>query len=554
MVWFILFFVVTSSSCEKDDNKSPLNELESFEIEELDASFKISDGVVSAMVPAGTDLTNLTPVFEVSEKAKVYIGNEIVESGVSKYDFSEGLDLVVEAENGDRNTYTVVVGKKPGSQPVADAGADQIVYVSEGETSVNVSLDGSESQAGEGDVSGFSWELDGEEVASGAEAEVDLTVGTYNIVLIVENSLGDTHADEVVIDVREATQYAPVDPNATEETKNLLMNLGKIANGPEFIFGQEFPMSFKLGELRWDLSTSDAREVTGDHPGVFGIDPHYMLYKSDDQRDLHIQEARYAYENGGIVTFDFHQQSRFDNKIYIDDISNEKDKSLMYDIVNDLDGSREWYLDELDVIINWINDDLGFPVVFRLFHEMNGGWFWWGTEASQHSPELYKDFFRLTVDYLKEHSNLVLFSWSPNHPFNTDYYPGNAYVDVVGVDMYEPGKSQLTSLLKEVSAFAEENNKIAALTETGQRDDYINNHPDFWTSTILGAIKDGGDDINIAWVLAWFNAPWHSTSTQEELFIPNADSPSNAKNSFIDFYQDDHTLFLNETESRNVYE
>lgn len=552
-IWFFLFLGLSSSSCKEDDNnKSVMAELEAFNIEALDVSFKISDNVVSAMVPAGTDLTGLTYSFEVSEKATAYVGDEIVELGVAKHDFSEALELIVEAENGNRNEYTVVVGKKPNTGPLADAGEDRVVYVSQNETSVTVMLDGSGSSDEDGEIVSYLWTENGEQIATSVQAEVVFPIGSHTVTLTVEDSQGDTYTDEILIEVREIVGYVPVDADATQETKNLLMNLGKIANGSEFIFGQEFPMSFQLNNLRWNLGTSDSKDVVGDHPGVFGIDPHYMMYKGDDQRDLHIEEARFAYENGGVVTFDFHQQSRFNNKIYIKDISDDRDKSLMYDIVNDLNGSREWYFAELDVILDWINVDLGFPVVFRLFHEMNGGWFWWGTDATGHSSELYKEFFRLSVDYLKANSNLVLFSWSPNHPFDLDYYPGNDYVDVVGVDIYEPGASHLTTLLKEVSAFAIENNKIAALTETGQRDDYINNHPDFWTETILKAIKDGGDEIKIAWVLGWFNAPW--ASSQSDLFIPNAASPSSAKNDFIKFYNDDMTLFLKDTENRKMYE
>ena len=146
--------------------------------------------------------------------------------------------------------------------------------------------------------------------------------------------------------------------------------------------------------------------------------------------------------------------------------------------------------------------------------------------------------FLVDYDYIKDRSNL-LFSWSPNHPFGNTYYPGDDYVDIVGVDIYEPGASQLTSLLKEVSAFALENNKIAALTETGNRNNYINNDPDFWSSTILKAIKDGGDEIKIAWVLAWFNAPW--TSSQSDLFILTP--VLGTAKTIYKVFQDDYTFF-----------
>lgn len=310
-------------------------------------------------------------------------------------------------------------------------------------------------------------------------------------------------------------------------------------------------MSFKLNGLRNDLSTSDCHDVTGDHPGVFGIDPHYMLYKSESQKQLHIDEAKAAYHGGAVVTFDFHQQSRTDHKIYIKDITTSTDKSLMYDIVNDRNGARSWFYSELDEIITFINTDLGFPIVFRLFHEMDGDWFWWGSSATNHSASLYIDFYQLAVDYIKERSNLVLFAWSPNYKLNESYYPGDDYVDVVGFDIYEPNVNTLKNNLVSLSDFALAHNKIAALTETGYRYDFINNKPEFWSDIVLEAIEQGGSDIRIAWVLAWFNAPWHSS--QSDLIIPDANSAQNAKNNFIHFKNDSHTLFMEDVNAINIY-
>ena len=546
-----LLLLVTFLSCEKEDNKSPLNELKKFEIKELDITFKITNNIASAMVPASTDLKDRTILFEVSEKAQVYIGGEIQESGVSRHDFSNALELTVEAENGNRNIYSVVVGKKPNTKPVANAGENQTIYLSEDQNMVNVKLDASASSDEDGDIHAYSWKLNGNEFATGVNAGIDLGVGIHSIVLTVEDMLGAIDSDELTIDIRKLGQYTPIDPGATQATKNLLMNLGKIADGPEFIFGQEFPMSFKLNSLRNDLSTSDSKEVTGDHPGVFGIDPHYMLYKTASEKQLHIDEAKYAYNNGAVVTLDFHQQSKSDKKIYINDITTATDKSLMYDIVNDLNGSRAWFFGEMDQIITIINVDLNFPVVLRLFHEMDGGWFWWGSKATNHSTQLYIDFYKLTVDYVKNRTDLVLFAWSPNRELNTSYYPGDAYVDIVGVDIYDTNGSTIKQSLIELTNFSLSHNKVAALTEVG-RNNFIANDPDFWSNTLLQSIKDGGSSIKIAWVLGWFNAPWKSS--QDDLFIPNSASNSSVKNDFIKFKNDPQTLFMEDVKSLKMYD
>ena len=80
---------------------------------------------------------------------------------------------------------------------------------------------------------------------------------------------------------------------------------------------------------------------------------------------------------------------------------------------------------------------------------------------------------------------------------------------------------------------------------------YINLSPKFWTSNILTAIEQGGTDIRIAWVLAWFNAPWKSS--QNDLFIPNNNSSTTVKDDFVDFKNSSTTLFQEEVKTLSVY-
>ena len=373
----------------------------------------------------------------------------------------------------------------------------------------------------------------------------------HTITLTVRDNYGLTHTDELSVSIQVMGTYTPIDPDVTQATRNLYTNLAKIANSDEFIFGQEFPMSFKLNSMRNDISSSDSKEVSGDHPGVFGIDPHYMLYKTASQRKLHIDEAKYAYNHGAIVTMDFHQQSKNDHSIYMKSITNPLDKSLMYDIVHDLNGARAWYFGEINQVIGIINNDLNFPIVWRLFHEMDGDWFWWGSKATNHSKQLYIDFYRLTVDHIKDRTNLVLFAWSPDKNFDINYYPGDNYVDIVGVDNYDSDSNFIRQTLVKLTNFSITHNKVAVLSEIG-RNNYVTEDPTFWSTTLLKTIKDAGSTIKIGWVLAWFNAPWKSE--QNDLFIPNVQSPTNVKDDFIKFKNDSKTLFMEDVKLLKMYE
>ena len=533
-------------------NLSNNKSLFAFSIKEFpDLSFSgLAQNELKTTLATNAAITELTAVFEVSEGATVYIGETLQKSGVTTNDFTQEVVYTIKAEDGSTSIFTVTINPYINQAPTASAGDDLILYLPVAAENMIVALDASQSTDPENQGLVYEWTLNNNGISDTQQTEVILAIGVYEITLTVTDTEGASDSDILVVEIRALGTYTPVDFGATEQTHNVLNNLAALAYGESFAFGQEFPLSFQLNALNYDLTTSDCKDVSGDHPAVFGIDPHYMLYKGASQRQLHIDEAIAAYENGSIVTFDFHQRSKTDGQIYYDELTTNTDKTLMYDIVNDLNGSKDWYFNEMDIILDIINNDLGFTIIFRPLHEMNGDWFWWGTQTANHSSELYIALYQMTVDYIRERTDHVLFAWSPNYPFDQSYYPGDGYVDVVGLDYYIPGKSSLKNALIELTDFAEQHGKIAALTETGQQN-YIYDNPDFWSDNILSVIEGGGSDIRIAWALGWFNAPWDDS--QSNLFIPNEESPQNAKDDFIAFRNSPKTLFQADIQALNVY-
>ncbi|UVI31124.1 glycoside hydrolase family 26 protein [Paenibacillus spongiae] len=79
--------------------------------------------------------------------------------------------------------------------------------------------------------------------------------------------------------------------------------------------------------------------------------------------------------------------------------------------------------------------EAGIPVFLRFANEMNGDWVPWHGD-----PKAYIEKFRLVTKVFKEEApDNVVMVWSPDrlpeHNIN-DYYPGDAYVDWVGVSLY----------------------------------------------------------------------------------------------------------------------
>jgi beta-mannanase len=245
---------------------------------------------------------------------------------------------------------------------------------------------------------------------------------------------------------------AQIDGDATTQTKNLYKNLKKLAfDRRDILFGQEFfnTQSFGINEQN-DPNVSDYKSTTGDHPAVLGQDFKWYLTKSWELARMKAA-AKYVYNNGGVVTMDFHMDSKYHDghefKKYQNQYEKVDDTYLMFNIGSQNNNYQEmtWFNGELQKVANVLND-LKIPIVVRLFHEMNGNWMWWGTQAYGGSDSYIK-MYKYAVDYIKNRTQYALFAWTPNYPFDSgnnpgiNYYPGDNYVDVVGVDFYDIGSS-----------------------------------------------------------------------------------------------------------------
>jgi mannan endo-1,4-beta-mannosidase len=110
------------------------------------------------------------------------------------------------------------------------------------------------------------------------------------------------------------------------------------------------------------------------------------------------------------------------------------------DIANLLQTNTETHqrwMRELDLTAEGLRDlkDAGVVVLWRPFHEMNGGWFWWGAKE----PAQFIAVWRHMFDYFSKTKALdnLLWVYGPNHGQNTaKYYAGDGYVDLVGLDAY----------------------------------------------------------------------------------------------------------------------
>ncbi len=115
-----------------------------------------------------------------------------------------------------------------------------------------------------------------------------------------------------------------------------------------------------------------------------------------------------------------------------------------------LDGKYDNYIIEFADTIKSFE-----KVVFlRFMHEMNLNTYHWGVEESNYNenyPKIYKSIYRYVANIFKRNSidNVIWIfcpncTSVPNEPWNNliNYYPGDRYVDVLGMDGYNWGTTQ----------------------------------------------------------------------------------------------------------------
>lgn len=344
----------------------------------------------------------------------------------------------------------------------------------------------------------------------------------------------------------------PIDPQATPETAALFRNLRKLA-GDHVLFGHQHATEYGHG---WygEAGRSDVHSVTGSHPAVVGFDfsglsgrPAEVIEKNKAQ----LREGIAAtYDRGGVATVAWH----FTNPVTPQTGFYWKDSVSAPAVRHLVPGGSHHaqYKDILRTVGELANSIRGkdgklVPMIFRPYHEFDGGWFWWGKPHC--TREEFVDLWRFTASYLRDSLGVhnFLYAFSPDCLFNTeaeflDRYPGDAWVDMVGMDNYADfGRNGRYNLeagirkLKIVSDYARKAGKLAAFTETGLES--IPN-PTWWTGTLLKALR--AEEMQLAYVLVWRN----DAKSPTHYYAPFPGHPSAPD--FLKFYHDPYTLFEND--------
>jgi mannan endo-1,4-beta-mannosidase len=225
--------------------------------------------------------------------------------------------------------------------------------------------------------------------------------------------------------------FAPANPHASPAARRVLAYFQKLAAtnaGPRIISGQfsDFGDGASLAIM------DQIHGVTGRWPAMIGVDYADFGRGSLTYKAPNAAAAAY-WKAGGLVTISAHLYNPANPKG-----GGLRDQGVEFaDLLKPEGDTHRRWMEELALLGDGLADlkAQGVVVLWRPFHEMNGGWFWWGAKE----PAQFIAVWRQMFEYLTQTRGLdnLLWVYAPNHGGKTAaYYAGDNYVDIVGVDAY----------------------------------------------------------------------------------------------------------------------
>lgn len=239
----------------------------------------------------------------------------------------------------------------------------------------------------------------------------------------------------------------------------------------------DFVHLFASGADSW-INYSDITPVKEWHQkgGIVSLMWHWNVPVDDPQKLEKIEYAFYAKGKGG----EGHNGTVFDPRQVF--VENSWEKMVFYDDLRTL-------ADHLLLL-----QEEGIAVLWRPFHEAAGGWFWWGTADGA----TFKKLWQAMYHYLTQAGvHNLIWVWT-SEGTDTDWYPGDEYVDMIGRDLYH--KKNVQEVVREFRQLSKQYPyHMLALSECGD----VANVSQMWEAS-----------AKWSWVMPWY--PGNMESNPEE--------------------------------------
>lgn len=264
------------------------------------------------------------------------------------------------------------------------------------------------------------------------------------------------------ISAQEPRQLSP-------EAEALLQYLKEI-EGEKTLSGTTANVNWNINEAKW------VYKHTGKWPALNFFDFIHLPFSPANWIDYsNVTEVVNWHRNGGIVGCMWHWNMPTNDGQDWTCTPGSGEKQTSFDVRKIFDTESTEYkqmMNDIDKVASTLKklNQRKIPVLWRPLHEAGGMWFWWGLDANA-----CNELWRVMYDRLTNYHGLnnLIWVWTSaaawNRPYSEGYkwYPGDEYVDIVGIDIYNNNSasnifSTCYKMLRKKSP-----DKLIALTECG---------------------------------------------------------------------------------------
>lgn len=296
----------------------------------------------------------------------------------------------------------------------------------------------------------------------------------------IETTYGRPYSGEISISFE--TTESPIKKelvvnNPTPEVQKVY-NFLRDNFGKKTITGTMANVSWNINEAEW------VYKHTGKYPALNCFDYIHHYNGWVDYTDTEVVEQWWA--DNGLVSAMWHwgvpqTAGSTERAFYTESTDFDITKALV-------EGSDEnrIIMEDLEIVASHLLllKEKNIPVIWRPLHEASGGWFWWGAKDAESCVELWRVMFNL---FEEKGLNNLIWVWTDEQ--DEAWYPGDDYVDIVGVDIYN--KTKLSDMVSAFRTLVERHpTKIAALSEFGN------------TAYLSDQIESGA---MWSWVMPWYD-------------------------------------------------
>ena len=271
---------------------------------------------------------------------------------------------------------------------------------------------------------------------------------------------------------------APVNANATEAAKSLYTYFKNQ-------YGQKV-ISSVMADVNWNTKLAEkVHTLTGKYPAMNCFDFIHICYSPANWIDYtNISPVQEWVNAGGIVQLMWHfNVPKKGSETEVTCTPKETDFRAS-NVFTEGSWENKWFYEQMDKVVDVMLklQDAGIAATWRPFHEAAGNatakqqadwtkaWFWWGYDGA----DTYKRLWITMYDYFQQKGvNNLIWIWttqnyngdSEKYNQDTDWYPGDQYVDIVARDLY--GRDAATNGQEFTEIQATYPNKMVVLGECG---------------------------------------------------------------------------------------